>query len=433
MATEITMPQLGESVTEGTITKWLVKPGDQVNKYDPIAEVMTDKVNAEVPSSYTGIIKELVADEDETIPVGEVICKMEIEGEVSEGSDKSDEAPKDGQQQELTNNDTEEDTSNKKRYSPAVLRMAQENDIDLNQVNGSGRGGRITRKDLQSIVESGEVPKPKETQRPKSSEVAQEAKPADMPSSSAGSTKSHVGTAPVSVGRTEEIPVSGVRKMIAQNMVKSKHEAPHAWMMIEVDVTDLVRFREKVKNEFQEKEGMKLTFLPFFMKATIDALKKYPEVNAKWDGDKIIRYKDVHLSMAVATENELFVPVIHNADEKNIKGLARELTTISQKVRSNSLKQQDMQGGTFTLNNTGSFGSIQSQPIINTPQAAILSVESIVKRPVVLDNDAIAVRHMVNLCMSLDHRVLDGLISGKFMAQIKHSLENMNENTISIY
>jgi len=156
-------------------------------------------------------------------------------------------------------------------------------------------------------------------------------------------------------------------------------------------------------------------------------------VNAKWDGDKIIRYKDVHLSMAVATENELFVPVIHHADDKNIKGLARELTTISQKVRSNSLKQQDMQGGTFTLNNTGSFGSIQSQPIINTPQAAILSVESIVKRPVVLDNDAIAVRHMVNLCMSLDHRVLDGLISGKFMAQIKHSLENMNENTISIY
>jgi len=429
MATEITMPQLGESVTEGTITKWLVKPGDQVNKYDPLAEVMTDKVNAEVPSSYAGTITELVTGEDETVAVGEVICKMEIEGEISESSD---EASNDDQQQELTNNDAEEDTSNKKRYSPAVLRMAQENEIDLNQVKGSGRGGRITRKDLQLIVESGEVPKPKETERPKSPEAVQEAKPADMPIP-AGSAKSQASPASVTVGRTEEIPVSGVRKAIAQNMVKSKHEAPHAWMMIEVDVTDLVRFREKVKKEFQEKEGMKLTYLPFFMKATIDALKKYPEVNAKWDGDKIIRYKDVHLSMAVATENELFVPVIHHADEKNIKGLARELTTISQKVRSNSLKQQDMQGGTFTLNNTGSFGSIQSQPIINTPQAAILSVESIVKRPVVLDNDAIAVRHMVNLCMSLDHRVLDGLISGKFMAQIKHSLENMNENTITIY
>lgn len=434
MATEITMPQLGESVTEGTITKWLVKPGDHVNKYDPLAEVMTDKVNAEVPSSYTGTIKELVAEEDETIAVGEIICKMEIEGEASEVTKETDETPKDedDKQEKLTASDAEDDTTNKKRYSPAVLKMAQENDIDLNQVKGSGRGGRITRKDLQVIIESGELPKAKEEQS-KSPEVAQKTEPANMPLSSAGSMKPQGSQAPVTVGRTEEIPVSGVRKAIAQNMVKSKHEAPHAWMMIEVDVTDLVRFREKVKTEFQEKEGMKLTFLPFFMKATIDALKKYPEVNAKWDGDKIIRHKDVHLSMAVATENELYVPVIQHADEKNIKGLARELTTISQKVRSNSLKQEDMQGGTFTLNNTGSFGSIQSQPIINIPQAAILSVESIVKRPVVMDNDAIAVRHMVNLCMSLDHRVLDGLISGKFMAHIKQSLENMNENTVSIY
>lgn len=431
MASEITMPQLGESVTEGTITKWLVKPGDQVNKYDPLAEVMTDKVNAEVPSSYTGTIKELVAKEDETIAVGAVICKMEIDGEVSVDSNDTDEVVSktiDDEQEKRTSSDVEEDTSNKKRYSPAVLRMAQENEIDLNQVKGSGRGGRITRKDLQVIVESGEVPRLKETDGPISRQ------PGDFPLTTAGSkSKSQGNAAPVTLGRTEEVPVSGVRKAIAQNMVKSKHEAPHAWMMIEVDVTDLVRFREKIKTEFQEKEGMKLTFLPFFMKATIDALKKYPQVNAKWDGDKIIRYKDVHLSMAVATKNELFVPVIRHADEKNIKGLARELTTISQKVRSNSLKQEDMQGGTFTLNNTGSFGSIQSQPIINTPQAAILSVESIVKRPVVLDNDAIAVRHMVNLCMSLDHRVLDGLISGKFMAEIKESLEKMNENTISVY
>ncbi|WP_280768369.1 dihydrolipoamide acetyltransferase family protein [Salipaludibacillus daqingensis] len=425
MATEITMPQLGESVTEGTITKWLVKPGDQVNKYDPLAEVMTDKVNAEIPSSYSGTIKELIAEEDETIAVGEIICKMDLEDSNSEQSNETKETTKEEQQESSQiSNSVEED--NKKRYSPAVLRLAQENDIDLTQVNGSGRGGRITRKDLQAIIASGD--------RPKAPEAAQEAKPADMPVADEGITKSQASQAPISSdGRTEVIPVSGVRKAIAQNMVKSKHEAPHAWMMIEVDVTDLVRFREKVKNEFLEKEGMKLTFLPFFMKATIDALKKYPEVNAKWDGDKIIRHKDVHLSMAVATENELFVPVIRHADEKNIKGLARELTTISQKVRSNSLKQEDMQGGTFTLNNTGSFGSIQSQPIINTPQAAILSVESIVKRPVVLDNDAIAVRHMVNLCMSLDHRVLDGLISGKFMAQIKQSLENMNENTVTIY
>ncbi|PYZ94374.1 branched-chain alpha-keto acid dehydrogenase subunit E2 [Salipaludibacillus keqinensis] len=433
MATEITMPQLGESVTEGTITNWLVKPGDQVNKYDPLAEVMTDKVNAEVPSSFAGTIKELVAEVDETIEVGKVICVIEVEGEESqESSDQSEQTQgtKDDVKEEKSDAATNSsDTSNKKRYSPAVLRLAQENDIDLNQVEGSGRGGRITRKDLQSMIDGGNLPKATGNEVPKA--PSQEAKPAasKQPSRNDEGSSDEV----TSDDRTEQIPVSGVRRAIAQNMVKSKHEAPHAWMMIEVDVTDLVNYREKIKNDFLEKEGLKLTFLPFFMKATIDALKKYPEVNAKWAGDKIIRHKDVHLSMAVATEKELFVPVIKNADEKNIKGLARELQDISKKVRSNSLKQEDMQGGTFTLNNTGSFGSIQSQPIINTPQAAILSVESIVKRPVVLENDAIAVRHMVNLCMSLDHRVLDGLICGKFMAQIKESLENMNEKTISVY
>ncbi|MCE7794350.1 2-oxo acid dehydrogenase subunit E2 [Salipaludibacillus sp. CUR1] len=439
MATEITMPQLGESVTEGTITKWLVAPGDQVNKYDPIAEVMTDKVNAEVPSSYTGTINELIAEEDQTIEVGEVICTMNIEGGEAVESKEETGSPA-VQQAESTDSGQPEssssDTSSKKRYSPAVLRLAQENNIDLNQVEGSGRGGRITRKDLMAIIESGDVPgQDTGSASQKAPEAVKEAKPADMPLNGREQERTDVSkpSGGTTSGRAEEVPVSGVRKAIAQNMVKSKHEAPHAWMMIEVDVTDLVRFREKVKNEFQDNEGIKLTFLPFFMKAAIDALKKYPQVNAKWDGDKIIRYKDVHLSMAVATEEELFVPVIKHADEKNIKGLARELNDISRKVRSNSLKQEDMQGGTFTLNNTGSFGSVQSQPIINTPQAAILSVESIVKRPVVLENDAIAVRHMVNLCMSLDHRVLDGLICGKFMNHIKHSLENMNEKTVSIY
>ncbi|WP_096188495.1 dihydrolipoamide acetyltransferase family protein [Evansella halocellulosilytica] len=440
MATKITMPQLGESVTEGTITKWLVQPGDQVNKYDPLAEVMTDKVNAEVPSSYSGTIKELIADEDETIAVGEVICTMDVEGEAS----AEEEAP---QQEEKTESDSkpaateQKDTSSKGRYSPAVLRLAQENDIDLEQVEGSGRGGRITRKDLLAIIESGDLPK-KETGAKTSREAAEQPAAAEMdpnqtapkfdaPPAAAKQPKGEATSTPQ--GRAEEIPVSGVRKAIANNMVKSKHEAPHAWMMVEVDVTDLVKYRNKVKDEFFSNEGIKLTFLPFFVKATVDALKKYPEINSSWAGDKIVRYKDVHMSMAVATETDLFVPVIKHADEKTIKGLAREINDLAKKVRNNSLTSADMQGGTFTINNTGSFGSIQSTPIINHPQAAILSVESIVKRPVVLENDAIAVRHMVNLCMSLDHRVLDGLICGKFMAHIKNSLENMNEKTVSLY
>jgi 2-oxoisovalerate dehydrogenase E2 component (dihydrolipoyl transacylase) len=423
MATEITMPQLGESVTEGTITKWLVKPGDYVNKYDPIAEVMTDKVNAEVPSSFAGTISELIAEEDQTVAVGEVICtlidennKASLKNNVPTSSTKTEDNSSKGE-------------TMRKRYSPAVLKLAQEHHIDLGGINGSGRGGRITRKDILALVENGDTSsKTEASQASTSTSKETQADQMSIASSSKGTSKETL-----EYDRFERIPVNGVRKAIAQNMVKSKHEAPHAWMMIEVDVTGLVKYREKIKNEFQKREGFKLTFLPFFMKAVIDALKAFPQVNAKWDGDNIIRYKDVHLSMAVATENELFVPVIKNADEKNVKGLAKALNDISQKVRSSSLTQADMQGGTFTLNNTGSFGSIQSQPIINTPQAAILSVESIVKRPVVLENDAIAVRNMVNLCLSLDHRVLDGLICGKFMAHIKQSLEQMSENTLSIY
>jgi 2-oxoisovalerate dehydrogenase E2 component (dihydrolipoyl transacylase) len=426
MATEITMPQLGESVTEGTITKWLVQPGDTVNKYDPIAEVMTDKVNAEVPSSYSGTIGELIAAEDEKVEVGQVICTMDVEGAKESKSPES--APAEQSSKTASPEETNkiEDKSSAGRYSPAVLRLAQENDIDLTELDGSGRGGRITRKDILAAIEGGTDSGAVKTGTPQTEASADRPKPEDMPVQSQGKA-----SAPT--GRTEEIPVSGVRKAIAQNMTASKREAPHAWMMVEVDVTDLVRLRDKKKTDFQQQEGFKLTYLPFFMQAVVDALKVYPQVNSKWDGDKIIRYKDVHLSMAVATEEELFVPVIKNADEKNIKGLARSLNDIAGKVRSRSLSSEDMQGGTFTLNNTGSFGSVQSQPIINTPQAAILSVESIVKRPVVLDNDAIAVRHMVNLCMSLDHRVLDGYICGKFMNHIKTSLENMNESSVSIY
>ncbi|MFA9556003.1 dihydrolipoamide acetyltransferase family protein [Evansella sp. AB-rgal1] len=419
MVKNITMPQLGESVTEGTITKWLVKPGDKVNKYDPLAEVMTDKVNAEIPSSYNGMIEQLIANEDETIAVGEVICTISVDGEVDSESPINHPSTK---TDETVKGLVSEDKSNKRRYSPAVLKLAQENDIDLELVDGSGRGGRITRKDLLAII-SGAVPKHQSVKT-----IAQQ--------QDVGVERDNdrtVSEPSVSSGRVEEIPVSNVRKAIANNMVRSKHEAPHAWMMIEVDVTELVRYRNKVKDEFYKKEDMKLTFLPFFIKATVDALKKYPEVNSMWAGDKIIQYKDVHISLAVATEKELFVPVIKHADELNIKGLAREINQLASKVRSNSLQQKDMQGGTFTVNNTGSFGSIQSQPIINYPQAAILSVESIVKRPVVLENDAIAIRHMVNLCMSLDHRVLDGLICGKFLAHIKRNLENMSNQNTSIY
>lgn len=229
-----------------------------------------------------------------------------------------------------------------------------------------------------------------------------------------------------------DVPLTGVRRAIARNMVRSKHEIPHAWTMIEVDVTNLVNYRNQIKNLFQKKEGYKLTYLPFFIKAIVAALKEYPRMNSTWAGDKIIEKKAVSISLAVAAEDALYVPVIKNADEKSIKGLAIAVDGLASKVRNNSLSPEDMQGGTFTINNTGSFGSIQSQPIINYPQAAILSIESIVKRPVVVNN-MIAIRDMVNLCISIDHRVLDGLITGRFLARVKERLENISPENTPIY
>ena len=237
---------------------------------------------------------------------------------------------------------------------------------------------------------------------------------------------------PVSPGDIE-IPVSGIRKAIAANMVRSKHEAPHAWTMMEVDVTNLVDYRNSLKTDFKQREGFNLTFFAFFVKAVAQALKEYPQINSMWAGDKIVQKKDINISIAVATDDALYVPVIKNADEKTIKGIAREITELAGKVRSGKLTSQDMQGGTFTVNNTGSFGSVQSMGIINYPQAAILQVESIVKRPVVMNNGMIAVRDMVNLCMSLDHRVLDGLVCGRFLQRVKEILENTSKENTSVY
>ncbi|TXC93415.1 2-oxo acid dehydrogenase subunit E2 [Metabacillus litoralis] len=428
---EIKMPQLGESVTEGTISKWLIAVGDKVNKYDPIAEVMTDKVNAEVPSSFTGVIKELIAKEDETLAVGEVICTVEVEGGETASTTESISDEKAPKNVSITNDEStianKTDAPNKARYSPAVLRLAQENDIDLTLVDGTGAGGRITRKDLQTIINNGSIPV---KQDPKQEIVNKE--DSRTLAEQEAVKKTSPATSNAAVPGDIEIPVSGVRKAIAANMVRSKHEAPHAWMMMEVDVTNLVEYRHSIKNEFKKKEGFNLTFFAFFVKAIAQALKEYPEINSMWAGDKIIQKKDINISIAVATEDSLYVPVIKAADEKTIKGIAREITELANKVRNGKLTSSEMQGGTFTVNNTGSFGSVQSMGIINYPQAAIVQVESIVKRPVVI-NGMIAVRDMVNLCMSLDHRVLDGLICGRFLARVKEILEQTSKETTSIY
>lgn len=380
MAEKIVMPQLGESVTEGTISKWLVNIGDKVKKYDPVCEVITDKVTAEVPSAFSGTIAEIVVEEGETVAVGALLCRIEAEDQAIAPVESKTAAP----YQEADAATTQ--AAMNQRYSPAVLKLAQENNLDLSRIEGSGVDGRITRKDILEILNS-------------------PLHPAD-----------------------ETIPVTGIRKTIAKRMLESKQEIPHAWMMVECDVTNLVRYRDRIKEEFQKKEGIPLTYLPFFIKSVAEALKEFPILNSQWADDRIIVKKAVHISIAVATDQALFVPVIKDADQQSISGLAKAVDELAKKTREGRLTQEDITGGTFTVNNTGSFGSVLSAPIINPPQVAILSVEAIVKRPIVMDN-MITVRDMVNICLSLDHRVLDGLVCGSFLKRVKHKMEGYGTDT----
>lgn len=405
---QIVMPQLGESVTEGTIERWIVKVGDQVQKYDPLAEVTTDKVTAEIPSSYAGTIKEILIEEGETIPVGTPVCTIEVEEEAEI-------------EQTMTNNHDESNhkistiehnNSGKQRYSPAVLRLASEHNIDLTLIRGTGLGGRITRKDVLAYIEkqNAEISESITFSKIKITDE-------DMIETSSGDI---------------EIPITSVRRTIANHMVKSKTEIPHAWMMMEADVTNLVKYREKIKHEFEKSEGFKLTYFPFFVKAAAIALREFPMMNSVWNGDKIIQRKDIHISIAVATDDALFVPVIKNADEKSVKRIAKDIHEMSILARNGNLKMEHIMGGTFTVNNTGSFGSVQSMGIINYPQAGILQVESIKKRPVIV-NDAIAIRDIVNLCLSIDHRILDGLISSKFLRRVIDILENVQKYEMLLF
>lgn len=404
----ITMPKLGESVTEGTITKWLVTPGDHVNKYEPIAEVLTDKVSAEIPSSFTGAIQEIVAKEDEVLSVGDVICTIETE-----------EAQAVQTQEKVIQSTQTTVLDNRARYSPAVLKLAQQHELDLKAMKGSGKGGRITRKDVQALIHAGEQPQSAQTEPRREQTQLAQTQPVIVPHIRRGDSDTIV-------------PLDSVKQSVAANMVRTKQEVPHAWMMIEVDVTKLVGYRDSIKKSFKESEGYNITYFAFFVKAVARALKEFPEMNAMWAGDHIVRKKDINISIAVAADDKLYVPVVKQADEKSVKGIAKNVVDLAKKARSGILSSEDVNSGTFTVNNTGSFGSVQSMGIINYPQAAILQVESIVKRPVIIDG-MIAVRDMVNLCLSIDHRVLDGLICGRFMQRVKELLESASEETMPLY
>lgn len=419
--TEIKMPKLGESVNEGTIEKWLVSPGDTIEEYDPICEVITDKVTAEVPSVFDGTIGELLVQEGETVEVGAPICTIKTDADSAEEPKTEENTAEDSAGTAENDNPSKPQVSKADkpegaRISPVVMRLAGEHDIDLNQVTGTGFNGRITKKDILKVIEdptlAGE--KSKESPEPKKQQASE---------APAESTQAVPG---------EEIPVSGVRAAIANKMVQSSTEIPHAWLMMEVDATNMVNTRNQLKEKFKETEGFNLTFFSFFVKAVAETLKEYPMLNSSWQGDKIVVNKDINISIAVASDDKLYVPVIKNADELTIKGIAKKVNELASLGREHKLTSAHMSGGTFTVNNTGAFGSVQSMGIINHPQAAILQVESIVKKPVIID-DMIAVRHMVNLCLSIDHRILDGLVAGKFLKRVKEKIEMISSEHTSVY
>lgn len=414
---EITMPQFAESIVEATIGKWLKKPGDPIQEYEPICEIISEKVTAELPSTTTGKVHEIYVEEGKTVPVGTVICTIEVEDAGTGGSTGSDGdrpagVPSAGQQPAAAA--SRDDAPMRSRISPVVRRLADEHGIDLDLIEGTGIGGRITRRDVLRAIES----PPQVPVRSTGLHLKQPAEPQPQV----------VYEAKIASDREYILDVNHVRSAIAAKMRQSVSEIPHAWTMIEADVTNLVMLRNKLKDEFKRKEGVNLTYLAFVLKAVVNAIKEYPIMNSVWAVDKIIIKKDINISLAVGTEDAVYVPVIRNADQKTIAGLAIEIDELTRKAREGRLSPEESTGGTFTVNNTGSFGSILSYPIINYPQAANFTFESIVKRPVVI-NDMIAVRSMVNLCLSLDHRILDGVVCGRFLQRVKENLESFGPDT----
>jgi 2-oxoisovalerate dehydrogenase E2 component (dihydrolipoyl transacylase) len=439
--TPITMPQLAESVVSATVQKWLKQPGETVDLYDPLCEIVTDKVTAELPSTAAGVITEILVGEGTTVDVGTVVCYIQEEGgqaatvateTVAVAPAAAVEAPKAAPAAQTVSEHG--DSPMRHRLSPAVRMLADENGLDLNLVAGSGEGGRITRKDVLNYIASG-APKHVPV-----APVASKAVPQNVAAQAAEVAAVNLRTSGIHLTKPDKpvvesseqveqfIDVTPVRNAIASKMRQSVSEIPHAWTMIEVDVTNIVLLRNKLKDEFYKREGIKLTYLPFVIKAVVNAIRDYPILNSVWAVDKIIVKRDINVSLAIGTEDAVYVPVIKQADQKTLAGIARDIDELQRKARNGTLGLADMQGGTFTVNNTGAFGSILSQPIINYPQAANFTMEAIVKKPVVID-DMIAVRSMVNFCLSLDHRILDGVICGRFMQRVKENLESYNMDT----
>jgi 2-oxoglutarate dehydrogenase E2 component (dihydrolipoamide succinyltransferase) len=437
-AFEIIMPKLGESIIEATITKWLKQEGDTIAEEDPIVEIATDKVDSEIPSPIDGKITKLNFEEGDVVPVGAVIALVAMEGEDSDDSGSSEQAE---QEKDTIDSSTgseeaapakadapaqaekEVDFSQAERfYSPLVKNIAREENIsleELNGISGSGKDNRVTKSDILQYVED-----------KKSGKVA--AAPS-APAPSQAQTAQRIEAPPVSSAPGDEIiEMDRMRKLIADHMVMSKHTSPHVTMFHEVDMTTVSLWRKRIKDAFQQREGERLTFTPIFMEAAARALRDFPLVNASVDGYKVIKRKNVNIGMATALpDGNLIVPVIKNADQKNLAGLAKDVNDLANRARNNKLNPDEIQGGTFTITNFGQFGNMTGAPIINQPQVAILGVGTITKKPVVRETesgDVIAIRHIMILSLAFDHRIVDGALGGMFLQRVADYLENFDPN-----
>jgi 2-oxoisovalerate dehydrogenase E2 component (dihydrolipoyl transacylase) len=400
----IKMPQLGESVTEGTVDKWLKQEGDHVNRDEPLVEVVTDKVNAEIPSPFEGTLVKISVAEGATVPIGAEIAQMEVAGASFQAPAVTAPTSEPAGPSEPVAAGVPPTASQRPRFSPAVRRLAEEYDVDPSRIAGTGLGGRVTRDDVLAFLEARD----------------------------AGAAAPTPASTPAADGaRDQLVKLSAMRRSIAEHMTRSLATSPHAWTLQEIDVTELVRYRESEKEGFRRRHDLSLTYLPFVIQVACEALHEFPYLNSTWTDDGILLKKYVNMGIAVAIPDGLIVPVIRDADLLGFTDLVRAVNDLAQRARSKQLSPEDVQAGTFTLNNTGATGSVASQPIINQPQAAILTTESIVKRPVVI-GEGIAVRHMMNMCLSFDHRIVDGMMAGQFLGSIKRRLEAWTAASIRI-
>jgi pyruvate dehydrogenase E2 component (dihydrolipoamide acetyltransferase) len=445
MPTDIIMPQMGESIVEGTITKWLKKPGDKVQRDEPLFEISTDKVDAEIPAPASGVLQEIKVTEGTTVGVNTVVGTIAVDGEaaatkLAAAPAKAAPAPVAPQAKEekkpvlapappVASSPApaahEEEDEEEARSSPLVRKIAREHSVRLSQVPGTGLGGRITKQDILSFIDN-------QATQPAAVRADTPVRPAERSQASAPSPISPPSQSPAPAPFPGDlVPMTKMRQLIAKHMIESRRTSAHVHCMYEVDFTRIVNLRAKQKNGFEQRHGVRLTFMPFFVRAAIMALQQWPIINASLEGDNIRYHRSINVGIAVALDWGLIVPVVKNAGDLNFLGLQRGITDLGERARTKKLKPEDVEGSTFTVTNPGQFGAVFGLPIINQPNSAIMGVGGITKMPLVVTdkdgNDSIAIRSVVHLTLGYDHRLIDGAVADQFMAQVKKNLETWNE------